>query len=61
MRVYKVERTQLGEDDWTHIGMALESGIMLKNQERGVEWQYRVIAANREGDGMESNVVTAVL
>ena len=43
------------------LGKALESSIMLKNQERGVEWQYRVIAVNREGECMESNVVTAVL
>ena len=61
VRAYRVERAPRGADEWAHVGLALESSIMLKNQERGVEWQYRVIAVNREGEGMESNVVTAVL
>ena len=60
-RAYRVERTRSGKDEWAPAGLAIEPSIMLKNQERGVEWQYRVIAINREGEGMESNVETAVL
>ncbi len=34
---------------------------MNTNQERGKEWEYRVIAANKAGDGPVSNTVAAVL
>ena len=61
VRAYRVERTRSGKNEWAPEGLAIEPSIMLKNQERGVEWQYRVIAVNREGEGMESNVETAVL
>ena len=38
-----------------------ESGIVLINQERGKEWEYRVIAGNKAGDGPASNTVAVVL
>ena len=31
------------------------------NQERGKEWEYRVIAVNKAGEGELSNTVMAVL
>jgi len=58
---YKVQRARSGKDKWTPAGTAVHTTIVLKDQERGVEWQYRVIAVNRAGEGMESNVMTAVL
>ncbi len=58
---YKVQRSQLGKDQWETAGMSIETAITLKEQERGVEWEYHVIAFNRAGQGRESNVVTAVL
>ena len=58
---YKVQRARSGKDKWTPAGTAVHTTIVLKDQERGVEWQYRVIAVNRAGEGRESNVMTAVL
>ena len=35
------------------------SEVTLSNQERGKEWEYRVIADNKAGEGQPSNTVTA--
>ncbi|MCI5227572.1 MAG: fibronectin type III domain-containing protein [Candidatus Electrothrix sp. AX2] len=43
------------------VGTALETEITLNNQERGKEWEYRVIALNKAGESEASNTVTAVL
>ncbi len=41
--------------------MAVESEITLNGQEPGVEFEYRVIAVNKTGDGPASNIARAVL
>jgi len=41
--------------------MAMESEIALHNQNRGKEWEYRIIAVNKTGEGIPSNTVMAVL
>jgi len=41
--------------------MATKSEITLTNQERGKEWEYRVLAVNKAGEGQPSNTVMAVL
>ena len=61
VKFYEVQRTRLGKDEWRIEGATTNTFIRLDNQERGVEWEYRVIAANKEGKGMDSNVVRAVL
>jgi len=58
---YKIERRERPTGDWTLISMAIESEATLNNQERGKEWEYRVIATNKAGDGVPSNTVAAVL
>ena len=58
---YKIERRQRPSGPWTDVGMAIESEITLSNQERGKEWEYRVIAVNKAGEGTPSNTVMAVL
>ena len=58
---YKIERRERPEGAWSIAGMAIESKITLHNQERGKEWEYRVIAVNRAGEGIPSNTVMAVL
>ena len=50
------------EGAWSIAGMAMQSQITLHNQERGKEWEFRVIAVNKIGEGMPSNAtVMAVL
>lgn len=58
---YRIERRKLPGGDWETVGMAIESEATLNNQERGKEWEYRVIAANKAGEGEPSNAVMAVL
>ena len=58
---YKIERRERPEGAWSIAGMAMESEITQHNQERGKEWEYRVLAVNKAGEGMPSNTVMAVL
>jgi len=58
---YRVERRELSAEEWMMVGTALETEITLNNQERGKEWEYRVIAVNKAGESEASNTVTAVL
>jgi hypothetical protein len=58
---YKIERRERPSGPWTDAGMAIESEITLSGQERGKEWEYRVIAVNKAGEGTRSNTVMAVL
>lgn len=50
-----------GGGDWADVGMAVDSEITLNGQEPGVEFEYRVIAVNKAGEGPASNIVRAVL
>jgi len=61
VHIYQVERTRRGGDRWQFATSVMKRSVTLENQERGVEWIYRVRAINRAGEGMESNIVTAVL
>jgi len=61
VRFYEVQRSPLGKNEWTIAAGSGDTSVRLDNQERAVEWEYRVIAANKVGRGKESNVVTAVL
>ena len=58
---YRIERRKLPGGDWETVGMAIETEATLNNQERGAELEYRVIAANKAGEGEPSNAVMAVL
>ncbi len=58
---YKIQRRLRPDGPWTDAGMAIESEITLTNQERGKEWEYRVLAVNKAGEGEPSNTVMAVL
>lgn len=58
---YRIERRERPTGDWTLISMAIDSEATLNNQERGKDWEYRVIATNRAGESVPSNTVAAVL
>ena len=58
---YKIQRRLRPDGPWSDAGMAIESEITLTNQERGKEWEYRVLAVNKAGEGQPSNTVMAVL
>ena len=51
---------QRPEGPWPD-AMAIESEITLSDQTRGTEWDFRVIAVNKAGEGEPSNIVMAVL
>ena len=58
---YKIERRERPAGDWMLVHMAIESEATLNNQERGKDWEYRVIATNKVGESAPSNTVAAVL
>jgi len=58
---YKIQRRERPAGPWVDVGLAMEAETMLHDQERGKEWEYRVIAANEAGEGEASNTVMAVL
>lgn len=58
---YKIERRERPAGDWMLVSMAIESEATLNNQERGKDWEYRVIATNKAGESVPSNTVAVVL
>ena len=49
------------EGPWTDATLSIESEITLSDQTCGTEWEFRIIAVNKAGDGVPSNTVMAVL
>ena len=58
---YKIERRERPAGEYEEVKTAYESEAILINQERGKDWEYRVIAGNTAGDGPPSNTVAVVL
>jgi hypothetical protein len=59
---YRIERRELTNGSaWTLAGIAIETEATLNDQKHGKEWEYRIIAVNKTGEGEPSNTVTAVL
>lgn len=58
---YKIERRERPSGAWSLVGMAIESEATLNNQQRGTDWEYRIIATNKAGESVPSNTVAAVL
>ncbi len=54
---YKIERRQRPSGAWALVSVALESEVMLTGQDRSIDWEYRVIAINKAGEGAPSNTV----
>jgi hypothetical protein len=58
---YRVQRRTRDTGDWTDVGMSVETEVTLNGQQAGVEYEYRVIAVNKAGEGPASNIVRVVL
>jgi len=58
---YKVQRRGQSAGGWVDVATAIETETTLVDQPRGVELEYRVVAVNKAGDGLESNTVAVVL
>jgi len=58
---YKIECHERPAGDWTLISVALECEATLNNQERGKDWEYRIIAVNKTGEGAPRNTAAAVV
>lgn len=58
---YKVQKRNRSNGSWRDVGMAIESEIILSDQERGTEMDYRVLAVNKAGESGPSPIVTMVL
>ena len=54
---YKIERRERPAGDWMLVSLAFESETTLTGQDRTKDWEYRVIASNKAGDGPPSNTV----
>ena len=58
---YQVERRERPVGDWAIAGMALKSEIMLVNQGRAKDLEYRVVPINNSGPGEPSTTIVVVL
>ena len=47
--------------EWQHVATAVVTEMTLVDQERGKEWEYRIAAINKSGEGEPRNTVMAVL
>jgi hypothetical protein len=58
---YRVQRRERPEGPWVELTTVFETQATLTDQPRGKEYEYRIIAANKAGDGEPSNTVMVVL
>jgi len=58
---YKVQRSQMPGGPWIDVATSLQKTCRITNQPRLKQLQWRVIAVNKSGEGMPSNIVMTVL
>jgi hypothetical protein len=58
---YKIERREHPTGAWAIVAMSTKTEATLNDQERRKDWEYRVIAVNKAGEGAASNTVAAVV
>ena len=58
---YQLRVRHHGKADWRDDAQCFETETVLENQERGIELEYCVVAVNKVGEGLESNIVAVLL
>lgn len=58
---YRIQRRRAGKGGWEDVATSIATQVELERQERGVEYEYRVLAVNQAGVGPPSATVRAVL
>ncbi len=58
---YKVMRRERPAGSWEEVATAVISEATLVQQPRGKEFEYRIIAVNKAGEGEPSNTAMVVL
>ena len=58
---YRIEMRIRKEGDWILVESVTDTHAFIKGQVRGVELEFRVLAFNKAGAGMASNIVTITL
>jgi hypothetical protein len=58
---YHVQVQRDGNKEWHDATTCFERMTVLTEQDRGVELSYRIVTANRAGQGLPSNVIRVVL
>ncbi len=58
---YRTMRRERPEGPWSDVGTAVVCEATLLDQPRSKEYEYRIIAVNKAGDGEPSNTVVVVL
>jgi hypothetical protein len=58
---YRVVRRERPAGPWMDVATAVETEAFLVDQPRGKEYEFRVIAVNKSGEGEPSNTVVVVL
>ncbi|HWP39142.1 MAG TPA: fibronectin type III domain-containing protein [Gemmatimonadales bacterium] len=59
--MYKIQRKTKDAGAWEDAGSSVDTVLTLSRQPRGIEMDYRVLAANKAGVGQPSATVTVVL
>jgi hypothetical protein len=58
---YRVQRRERPSGPWTDVATAIDSEANLIDQPRAKEFEFRVLAINKAGEGEASNTVVVVL